>query len=115
MKIRFQDNAIRLRLKQEEVASLSHGAPLAASTRFFEGELHVEVRPEGDAIHAAIFGNVITICVPFDQAAAWAESNDEGLYAEKGFTTIAIEKDFACLHKTGDDNIDTFPNPAAAK
>jgi hypothetical protein len=56
--------------------------------------------------------------MPADQAIAWGVTDQVGI-AENislgnfGSLGLLIEKDFACLDRSEEDNEDTFPNPNA--
>jgi hypothetical protein len=115
MKLRLHQDTVRVRLTQEEVATLAAGKLVRSETRFFSGTLKVDVQAfEGaERIQAVFTDAVISIGVPLHSVVAWAASDAEGLYASIDTTKIAIEKDYACLHKQGAENEGTYPNPAA--
>jgi len=112
MKLRLFGNSIRLRLTREEVGELSQGRPIHSSTRFFQGHLDVLILPAASTTAACLDGKV-RIEVRTDEVVRWADSEDEGIYADDGVSKLAIEKDYACLHKSGAVNEGTFPNPSA--
>ncbi|BDC51378.1 hypothetical protein F183_A36940 [Bryobacterales bacterium F-183] len=108
MKLRLQGDSVRLRLSRVEVATLATGADVEAVTRFFSGgELRVQLTP-GDQWHTSLESGTLRIAAP--GLTAWAATDAEGLYH---LNAIAIEKDFACLHRDPTANEGTFPNPAA--
>jgi hypothetical protein len=118
VKIRLMGDAIRLRLTQEEVASLAQGGPVESLTRFAGGALMFVVEPHELNFEAHYAVGQVTIMVPRHLVTEWAESADEGLYQDQplnaGSLRIAIEKDYACLHKpAGPDNAGAYPNPGA--
>ena len=50
----------------------------------------------------------------------WASTDQIGIEGEQPVIhqanlQILIEKDFACIDGTDDENVDTFPNPLAGK
>jgi hypothetical protein len=60
----------------------------------------------------------IVILVPSREAARWRDSDQVGIYATadlgtRGLLDLILEKDFACLDRSDEDNLDTFPNPLA--
>ena len=60
----------------------------------------------------------VTVILPEEQVLIWSDVNNVGVYAtvdigEGGILEIAVEKDFACLDGSDDDNRDTFTNPHA--
>jgi hypothetical protein len=113
MKLRLFGNSIRLRLTRDEVGELSQGRPIHSSTRFFHGHLDVSILPAAKTSAACLDGK-IRVEVRTEDVVRWAYSEDEGIYADDGVSTLAIEKDYACLHKSGAANEGTFPNPSAS-
>lgn len=120
MKLRFHGPSLRLRLSQAEVAGLAAGTAAECSTPMAGGALHCVVMPDSRApsIEAALEGGFIRVSIPAASIGGWADSDVEGMYADQpvgtsgGVLKIAIEKDYACLHKTS-ENEGAFPNPAA--
>ena len=115
MKLRLHQDTVRVRLTQEEVSNLAAGKLVRSETRFSSGTLKVDVQAfEGaDRIQAVFTDAVISIGLPLHSVIAWASSDAEGLYASSDASKVAIEKDYACLHKGGEENEGTYPNPAA--
>ena len=114
MKLRLHSDSIRLRISQAEAMQLGSGETLRSATRFASGSLEIVLAAGGGAQIEARFENGrITVDVPAAQAREWSGNEVEGLYSTSGPCQVAIEKDYACLHKTGDANLGTFPNPAA--
>jgi hypothetical protein len=61
----------------------------------------------------------IAVILPAIEVAAWSATEQVGISAEvdlgsHGILTVLVEKDFACLDRSGGENADTFPNPHAA-
>ena len=121
MKLRIRGNSIRLRLTQSEVAQLASNGCVEDSISFGSEELRyaVAVGRNGERVKADLRDNRITIYVPADAIAKWADSEqvgiEEGQAISKGWLHILIEKDFTCLKpRAGDEDEDTFANPLAA-
>jgi hypothetical protein len=62
----------------------------------------------------------VVVRVPIADALKWALSNQVGIEAEQAVDNkpslrILIEKDFACIDGTEQQNADTFPNPLAGQ
>jgi hypothetical protein len=62
--------------------------------------------------------NRIKIWVPSDSAHTWGATDQVGIAEEinlgdRGSLALLIEKDFACLDRSQQENEDTFPNPNA--
>ena len=124
MKLRTTSNSIRLRLSQTDVKVFSDASVV---------EENVQVGPGSDAIisyrltrsdtidsaTAVYKDHCLTVSVPSAVADRWATSEEVGIEASQpngvgGELSIVIEKDFACIKpRSGDDDEDTFPNPAA--
>jgi len=121
MKLRLQSNSIRLRLKRSEVEHLAKtgcieekiviGAGLDDAFHYVLESSHAVSTPQ-----AALKKNGILIQVPFDTVSNWAAGDDVGIEAslpvgDDQRLQVIIEKDFACLNGTAEQNLDTFPNP----
>jgi hypothetical protein len=60
----------------------------------------------------------VTILIPAIQANEWGFTDQIGIaetisLGDVGTLALLIEKDFACLDRSDDENHDTFPNPSA--
>ena len=123
MKLRIRGNSLRLRVSRSEVARLLAGNSLEETIQF---------TPEASACFAysvqkassvnrptvQYSGSKVTILIPGDQANAWGASEQVGITEDislgvLGALALLIEKDFACLDRSDDENQDTFPNPNA--
>ncbi len=123
MKVRIQGNSLRLRLSRSEVARLLSGDCIEETIRFapdsaarFTFALQQESRVSRPAVQYA--GNKVRILIPPDQANAWGVSDDVGIaediaLGDFGALALLIEKDFACLDRSHEENQDAFPNPNA--
>ena len=122
MKIRINDDSIRLRLDRNEVADIGAGKSVNCRTRFaggaeFQYALSVGV---GEAVSAEFSGGRIEVIVPVAIATDWAI--DEAAVSIHGENEVAdsvlallIEKDFECLDpREGEDQSNRFVNPKAA-
>jgi len=59
----------------------------------------------------------VAILISADQANLWGSSDKVGIaenisLGELGSLALLIEKDFACLDRSDEDNKDTFANPS---
>jgi hypothetical protein len=123
MKLRIKGNSMRLRVARSEVARLLSGdcleetihfAPDAAAT--FTYALRQE--PSVNTTTVQYAQNRVAILIPADQANQWGLTNQVGIagninLGNLGSLGLLIEKDFACLDRSDEDNEDTFPNPNA--
>lgn len=120
MKIRLFGDSIRLRLTQEEVATLSKGGALESVIPFPGEALACVVQPFDGPLEARHAASRISVLVPQAETARWAVSEEVGMYATSlsgsgGPVRIIVEKDYNCIHKPDSpDNAGTFPNPIGA-
>jgi hypothetical protein len=123
VKVRLRDNSIRLRLTRTEVSTLAAGEAIDNATPLGVGEdqtLTFRIRPQDtDTININHDGLCIDLCVPIRRISDWAETDRVGLEEDVPLTAdrvlhVLIEKDFTCLApRPGDEDVDTFANPAA--
>jgi hypothetical protein len=123
MKLRLQFNSIRLRLKQSEVDRFIRTGQI--EERIMSGtsdrESFYYLLEANDAVSApkgCIASNGVVVQVPTAHALKWALTSQIGIEAEQAVDNktslrILIEKDFACLDGTEEQNADTFANPLA--
>lgn len=121
MKLRIQDNSVRLRLSRPEVDSFAESGRVMAATSFGRGARLQYGLERTDAVAALTVHfepSEILIRVPSALGRQWTASSEMvGMEAEQpldggGTLTILVEKDFQCLHKDAVDP-DAFPNPLA--
>lgn len=123
MKIRIKGNFIRYRLTQTEVKTLGETGYLSEETRFGPDASQTFVyaleSKEGiDGLQASFDGGKITLYIPEGNAKAWPGEERVGFQNEvevaPGVTlSLLLEKDFACLDHTEEDQSDNYPNPNA--
>ena len=121
MKLRLQSNSIRLRLKQSEVdrflrtgrveERIVSGTDDQESFRYL-----LETNDAVSAPKGSIAPGSVIVQVPTADALKWALTNQIGIEGEQtidGKTSlrILVEKDFACIDGSEEQNADTFPNP----
>ena len=119
MKIRIQGNTLRLRLKQQEISALASGQPVKETVDFPLGDqLQYAVSPtqDHDEISAIFREGKISVEIPDQFLDGWELDDRVGLYreieTEEHTFSIAVEKDFKCLHKRpNEDESDNYPHP----
>jgi uncharacterized protein DUF7009 len=123
MKLRIRGDSLRLRVSRSEVARLLAGDGLEETIHFtretgarFTYALRTQSSVSRPTVQYA--GNKVTILIPADQANAWCVSDQVGIsedisLGDVGSLALLIEKDFACLDRSEEDNQDTFANPNA--
>jgi hypothetical protein len=121
MKLRIKGNSLRLRVSRSEVARLQAGDCLEETIHFTpqpSANFTYALQPEPSVRMPTVryTENRVTILIPADQATIWGVTDEVGIAAnislgELGSLALLIEKDFACLDRSDEDNQDTFPNP----
>jgi hypothetical protein len=124
MKLRIQGNSIRLRVSRSDLAKFVESGILE-ETIFFGRNAGSELTyalvrdPVGRGIDVVATAHRFAVQVPAERAVNWAETDEVGVSGEvdlgaRGILSVLIEKDFACLDQSAEENEDTFPNPLAA-
>lgn len=119
MKLRIQDNSVRLRLTKTEVDSLDEHGEVAAFTAFpGEQSLRYAVTSgKADRVGARFDVHAIVVMIPAVEVHDWATSERVSIHGSEPLAggeslAILVEKDFACLKpREGDDESDMFPHP----
>jgi len=115
VKLRIEKDSLRLRLKQNEVASLLADGIVECSIRFsHRRQLRYSVAssPVAAVVSVNYRDGAIRVVLPHAIAIAWAESTEiavEG--AASDGVHILVEKDFRCLHKPAESDLEAYPNP----
>jgi hypothetical protein len=123
MKIRIKGNSLRLRVSRSELARLLAGDCLEETIHFtpeagarFTYALQQE--PSAKSPTVQYTDSRVSVLLPADQAHVWGVTDQVGIAEDISLGTIGslallIEKDFACLDRSNEDNQDTFANPHA--
>ena len=120
MKLRINGNSLRLRVTPSEITQLMEVGRIKETIHFGPGEnarltYALESAQEPMPIHVRYAPTEIAVVVSFDEARRWASTQAVGLYGQQqtggGPLELALEKDFACLDKSEEENADRFPNP----
>jgi hypothetical protein len=123
MKLRIKGNSLRLRVSRSELARFQAGGRI-------EETIHFTAAPEATltyALESALkpspvtvrYGSrEVTVILSKHRASIWGEQSEIGVYTTldlgpAGSLEVAVEKDFACLDRSDEDNSDTFANPLA--
>jgi len=125
VKLRLQYNSIRFRLKRNEVEQLARTGRLEEKICLGAGgdEIFRYILESTSAVsttRAVLTPRAVTVQVPPEALTRWASSDQIGIEGEQTVAhqanlRILIEKDFACVDGTDEENADTFPNPLAGK
>jgi hypothetical protein len=123
MKLRIKGNSLRLRISRSEVTRLLDGDCLEETIQFapevlakFTFALQQDRSVGRPTVQYT--ENRVAVLIPADQAKAWGVTDQVGIAEDislgnLGSLALLIEKDFACLDRSDEDNLDTFPNPNA--
>lgn len=118
MKIRIKGNSVRYRLSKSEVAKFSEEGYLAETTAFPSQILTyaLEAKSNIDNLSADFQVNKITLFFPDSEKKIWYEGNRVGykhsIDLPNGESlSLLIEKDFACIDHTDEDQSDNYDNP----
>jgi hypothetical protein len=123
MKLRIKGNSLRLRVSRSEVDRLVAGTSLQETIRFAPGPestltYRLAVASSDSPINVRYSQQRIEVVLQEDQVQALSQDSHVGIYSSLDIGSgelleLIIEKDFACLDRSDEDNTDTFPNPHA--
>jgi hypothetical protein len=123
VKVRIKGDSLRLRISRSEVARLLEGDCLEETIHFapaacarFTYALQQDRFVSRPTVQYT--ENRVAVLIPADQSNKWAGSDQVGIAEDislgnLGSLALLIEKDFACLDRSDEDNQDAFPNPTA--
>ena len=125
MKLRLQFNSIRFRLKRSEVEEFVRNGRVEEKISLGTGddEAFRYVLESAGAVSTpreVLTLRAIIVQVPVEAVMRWTSTDQIGIEGEQTVDNqtslrILIEKDFACIDGTDEENADTFPNPLAGK
>jgi len=119
MKLRFENNSIRYRVRKSELAQLKQQGFIQEVVNFpgqvFIYELSIN---NHDQLLSEIKDSKISVAVPQQLAQQWMDTEEVGIYqslptASGTMLEIIIEKDFPCKDRPDEDKTDTFTELAA--
>jgi hypothetical protein len=120
MKLRLKGNSLRLRVSPSELARLLEKGRIEETIRFASEPnakltYALEHTATEEAISVRYRAQEVTIVLSTRWARSWAEGSDVGVSGtvrlDSEVLDLLVEKDFACLEGTDQDNKDTFSNP----
>ncbi|HEY4085074.1 MAG TPA: hypothetical protein VGM43_04010 [Bryobacteraceae bacterium] len=114
MKLRIQDDTLRLRLTRGEVDDLGRGLAVERSVHFSGGRAlqYIVTGSAASASPQATYsGDAIRVSLPEALVKTWATGDEVGIEGQDGPIRILVEKDFQCLHRDAPAEPDAFPNP----
>ncbi len=125
MKLRIKGDSLRLRVSRSELARLLAGGRVEETIHFGGARdarltYALETASQASPVRMRYRSQDVTILLSEDQARIWGKESEVGVYAMIAISSeisldVAVEKDFACLDRSDEDNSDTFANPHAGK
>jgi hypothetical protein len=120
MKLRFDKNSLRLRLKKSDIAKLRADSTVEEIISFPGGFFCYRLisSAEETQVTSTAGHNTIEVIVPHSIALSWMDSEEVGIYGSvkadgNNSLSIIIEKDFPCKEQPGEDVSDTFTELAS--
>jgi hypothetical protein len=123
MKLRIKGNSLRLRVSRSELALFQAGGRIEETIRFTaapEATLTyaLESALRSSPVSVRYGSREVTVILSQDRARIWGAEDEVGVYTTldmgpAGSLEVVVEKDFACLDRSDEDNSDTFANPVA--
>jgi hypothetical protein len=115
MNLRIQGNSLRLRLSQKDVSQLRDLGHIESCVEFSPAcrlTYLLEVSFRAHAITANLDGDTVRVTAPTHVIANWAESEQVSIETTSATGLhLLIEKDFQCLHKPDQQDVDAYPHP----
>ncbi|MFB2119538.1 hypothetical protein [Parapedobacter sp. 2B3] len=113
MKIRIKGNSVRYRLTRSEVAALAGSDRLEEHTAFAGKTFTYAIEAAGgDRLTADFIDNRIVLNMPKAMIDALHHTDKVGFEDKSGTVSLLVEKDFACIDNTEEDQSDNYPNPS---
>ncbi|MBL8211659.1 MAG: hypothetical protein JNK87_13140 [Bryobacterales bacterium] len=113
MKLRLNENSVRLRFRRSDVLSLSNHGSVSQTLRFPGGQpLTFRAVAASVPQPQVIFdGGTVEVRVPAEQARAWYTAETVGIYGRHEGVEVLLEKDFRRSSVPSPDDEDRYPNP----
>lgn len=118
MKIRIKGNSIRYRLTKTEVETFCKAGIYKETTDFGTSMFTYVLKAKKgiDTLEASFEKNTITMYLTDKEQSEWAVSDRIGFSGTMDLPngeqlSLLLEKDFACLDNTTEDQSDNYPNP----
>lgn len=116
MKIRINNNSIRLRLNPEEVTQLCKEGKVMSICHFPNAVFKYSVsKSSKDSISADFASETISVEIPSNELVNWDKDERVGFeFTTEDNLFILVEKDFQCLQPRKHEKEDhLYPNPLA--
>lgn len=123
MKLRIKGNSLRLRVTRPELERLMNNGRIDEAISFSPDDrsrlIYSLEHTATATVPAVRFAPpLLEVRIPTAKAQKWAFGEDVGISATidlgpKGSLHLLVEKDFACMQGSEEENRDAFPNPNA--
>jgi hypothetical protein len=123
MKLRIKGNSLRLRVSRSELERFLQGERVDEMIHFTADSgayltYALQFTSQAASVRVQYEPHSMTVLVSEEQAKLWGEENEVGIYTSidignAGLLEVIIEKDFACLDRSDEENADAFANPHA--
>jgi Family of unknown function (DUF7009) len=112
MKIRIKGNALRYRLTKSDLAKLWSEGLVEEQTAFAGGPFIYSIETvDQDQLSVDFIGGRIFLRMPRPMVEELFQTERVGFEGLDGRLQLLIEKDFACIDRTEEDQSDNYPNP----
>ena len=121
MKLRIKGNSLRLRVSRSELARFQAGQRIEETIHFTAAPdatltYALESASKAPPVTVRYGSREVTVILSKDRARIWSDQSEVGVYTTLDMgparsLEVAVEKDFACLDRSDEDNGDTFANP----
>lgn len=113
MKIRFDKNSVRYRLRKSDVEQLLREGCVREYVAFPNGIFAFELRRSRERDLSAVFNGNVTVSIPSEILNQWANTGQVAISgkletAAGEYLSILIEKDFPCKNDPSENARDTF-------
>ena len=121
MKLRFEKNTVRFRLRRSDIAQLNENGFVNETVEFPESTFTYQLSiSNGDKLNVQYKGQSLIITIPTDTTQNWINSDEVGIYQTLQLNNnhtldIIIEKDFPCKNMHDGNKSDTFTELAEGK
>ncbi|MGV3762053.1 DUF7009 family protein [Parapedobacter sp.] len=113
MKIRIKGNSLRYRLTRSEVAELQTLGRLEEHTAFDGKTFTYAIETaSSDRLSADFIESTIVLKMPKTMIDELYHTDKVGFGDKSGAVSLLVEKDFACIDNTEEDQSDNYPNPS---
>lgn len=112
MKIRIKGNSLRYRLTQSDVTKLWETGCLEERTEFSNKVFIYAIETANDNNLSSAFNNdKIILYMPKAMIDELYNTDKVGFNDKSDKVSLLVEKDFACIDNTDEDQSDNYPNP----